>query len=267
MGAVRLVLRADDGGGCVSANEAVYEGIVAGTIRNASLMACGSEFDAMAEMLRGRTDVCLGLHVTLNAEWDTVKWGPVLPPEQVPSLLDPGTTNFTATPKILHEKGFVVAEAVTEVVAQLARARNAGLTITYLDEHMGVGWITGEGGNLGDALREFSQREGLLYVRDLQLGGLPRVSIPQQETAQYRDTADELIGYWLAALGASASGTHLLVTHPGRTAPDMEQFIHAGLTPGQVAAERDAERRALADPKLRAGLENLGVTLCRYDEV
>src|SRR5262245_50950923 len=98
MSPVRLITRCDDAGGCESANAAILEAANASAAKNVSIMACGSAFDEAVRLFGGREDVCLGLHVTLNAEWDGPKWGPVAPPEKVPSLLDPGTPYFTPTP-------------------------------------------------------------------------------------------------------------------------------------------------------------------------
>jgi chitin disaccharide deacetylase len=184
----------------------------------------------------------------------------------VPTLLEPGTSYFTPVPRSLHERGFSVAEAVAEVGAQLERARDTGLTISYLDEHMGVGWISGDAGKLGDALRDLAAREGLLYVADFKLSGLPRVNVPFVGDGP-ADPAESLTRYWLTALEATSAGDYLLVTHPGRVAPDMELFALAGQPTGVIARERDAERRALSSPELRAGLERLGVTPRRYDEL
>jgi predicted glycoside hydrolase/deacetylase ChbG (UPF0249 family) len=258
-GAVRLVVRADDAGSCVSANEAVAEACAAGTARNVSLMVPGPAFEDAARRFAGRDDICIGLHVTLNAEWAGPKWGPVLPASEVPTLVDPATGFFTPFPKDLHQRGFSVAEAVAEAEAQLARARAAGLAIAYLDEHMGVGWLPG----LRDALAALARREGLIDAGSLHLPGLPRV----ETCVGSEDDADALANRWLAALDACEPGTYLLVTHPGKDAPDMQAFYLEGGERGVVARERDRERRALTADRLRQGCAAHGIPLLRYDEL
>ena len=69
MNETRLILRADDIGSAYAANDAILAACDAGTIKNVSLMVCGPAFADAATRLRGRDDICLGLHVTLNAEW------------------------------------------------------------------------------------------------------------------------------------------------------------------------------------------------------
>jgi hypothetical protein len=221
-------------------------------------MVPGPAFDDAARRFAGRTDICIGLHVTLNAEWSGLKWGPVLPASAVPTLVDAATGFFTPFPRDLQERGFSVAEAVAEVEAQLKRARAAGLTITYLDEHMGVGWLPG----LRTELSALARREGLIDVGTLPLSSLPRIDMP--DTGK---DAEALANRWLGALDASEPGTYLLVTHPGKDAPDMQAFYLEGGEPGVVATERDQERRALTLPLFREGCADRGVYLLGYNEV
>jgi hypothetical protein len=261
---ISLVTRADDAGGCISANEAILEAVEAGAVRNISIMGCGAELEQAATFFAGRSDVCLGLHVTLNAEWDTVKWGPVLPTDQVPSLLQPGTSYFTPTPKDLQEKGFAIAEAIAEVKAQLERMRSLGLHITYLDEHMGVGWIASNGQKLRDALATFCEQEGLLDVHPIPFSRMSPVATAIGDTP-----AEQLANRWVASVEQAGDGTYLLVTHPGKIAPDMEAYFHAhtGQKPGEVAAERDTERLAFAHTNFVSECQKRGIRLLRYDEV
>jgi predicted glycoside hydrolase/deacetylase ChbG (UPF0249 family) len=242
----------------VSANEAAEEACAVGTARNVSLMVPGPAFEDAARRLAGRTDVCTGLHVTLNAEWASAKWGPVLLASEVPTLVDAATGFFTAFPKDLNQRGFSVAEAVAEVEAQLARARAAGLTVTYLDEHMGVGWLPG----LRAELAALARREGLIDAGTLPLSGLRPVDMPDDG-----EEPASLANRWLAALDACEPGTYLLVTHPGKDAPDMRAFYLEGGEPGVVAKERDWERRALTLSLFREGCAARGVSLLRYNEV
>jgi hypothetical protein len=247
---IRLVVRADDAGSCASANEAVAEVCRAGVARNVSVMACGPAFDEMLGVLAPLSGVCVGLHVTLNAEWDTVKWGPVLSPDAVPSLVDE-RGHFLPTPDELLRRGFDPVEVMGEVAAQLARARDAGLPVAYLDEHMMVGRLPG----LRDRFAAFARSEGLAYAP-----GLPALPDPPS-------VGDDLVARWTEQVARAAEGTYLLVTHPGRDADDMRRFVHAGLAPGQVARERDAERCALCAPRLPDALRRNNVELIRYTEV
>lgn len=70
----RLLIRADDVGSFRGANRAVDQLLRNGLCRNAGLMAPASYFDEAAPLMVGRRGVCLGLHATLNAEWDAFRW-------------------------------------------------------------------------------------------------------------------------------------------------------------------------------------------------
>ena len=242
MTGVRLIVRGDDAGSCDSADEAIAECCRAGVLRNVSVMVPGPTFAAAAHLLSDIPDICLGLHVTLNAEWDTVKWGPVLPPAQVPSLVDE-RGHFLPTPLHLHERRASTDEMMAEVEAQLAKARAFGLPVAYLDEHMGVGWLPG----LDERLAALCAREGLVYAAPIP--GLPNAG-----------DGDDLVDRWANDIRRAAPGAYVLVTHPGHDTPDMQAFG------GTVAQERDAERRALLSPRLRDALESPGVEPTRYDQ-
>lgn len=216
---MKIVFRADDAGSTEGANLAIVETARHGVVRNVSIMVPGPAFGHAVSLLKALENVDLGLHVTLSSEWDTPKWGPVLPPSKVPTLVE-GDGSFTQNPGVLYERGFSVDEAMAEVAAQLARARDAGLKIAYLDEHMGVGWI-----GLTDRLRQFAHQEGLVYA-----GDVPNL--------------DDLY---------EGEGPVVTVFHPGSDDdPIMAGFIHIGLSPGQVHAERIADRRTATDPLLCA---------------
>jgi chitin disaccharide deacetylase len=245
---LRLVTRGDDAGSCRSANRAICESASAGVLRNVSIMACGPAFDEAAEIFRGRDDLCLGLHITLNAEWEKVKWGPVAPRESIASLLDENGY-FLETPNITLERGFNADEAMTEIRAQLQKARDAGLDIRYMDEHMGVSWI-----GLREAIVQLCRDENVLDA-------YPVPSLPQKQNS------NDCVHNWIQSVRTASPGTYVLVTHPGCEQDDMKIFTRENLLPGDVARERDAERRAWCDPRLPQMLRELGVETARYDEV
>jgi len=246
---IRLVTRGDDAGSCHSANRAILEACDKGILRNASVMVPGPAFEAAAAMFAD-TGICLGLHVTLNAEWETVKWGPVLPVEQVPSLVDEHG-HFFNSPRALHERNPDVDQMVAEVQAQLERARQYGLPVSYLDEHMGVGRLPG----LRERLAALAQREGLVDAHPIP--SLPHVA----------DAPGDQVDKWIARLAHAAPGTYVLVTHPGYDEDDMRQLWHSPQKPGEVARERDGERRAWLDPRLKQACLDNEVEIVRYTDV
>ena len=85
-----LIVNCDDLGSSRSANVGVYDALRGGLATSASLMVpCPWARDAAA-MYRGED---VGVHLTLNAEWETYRWGPIT---HSPSLLD-GDGGFPRT--------------------------------------------------------------------------------------------------------------------------------------------------------------------------
>jgi hypothetical protein len=247
---IRLIARGDDSGMCHSANLAVLEAFEKGILRNTSMMAPCPAFEEAAEMYRDLDGLCLGLHATLNSEWDTPKWGPVLPPDEVPSLVDE-RGHLPQTTQQLHERGAAPGEMMAEIRAQLDLARSRGLEIAYVDTHMGFTWVD----EMADRVAAFAEREGLIYRH-------PVDRLPNVE-GEFADAVERLI----ARLDAAGPGTYLFVTHPGYDNEEMRRFGHPGLEPGQVARERDWDRRVFVDTRIVEYCAASGVEPVRWTDV
>ena len=137
---------------------------------------------------------------------------------------------------------------MAEIEAQLRRAQEAGLNIGYLDEHMGVGWL----GGLRQRLAEFTRHEGLVEAH--RFSGLPAAP----------DAPTDWIECFRCRLAVASTGAYVLITHPGFDRDDLRRFHGAGHSPGEVARQRDAERRGLTDPRLSEILLEHGVELTQY---
>ncbi len=246
---IRLITRGDDAGSSRSANRAIFDAAAAGIVRNVSLLAPGPALEDATRRLAGLPDLCFGLHVTLNSEWDTPRWGPVLPPAEVPSLVDRDGC-FWRTPAETHARGAKVGEMRAEAEAQLARLRSLGFRVSYLDEHMGVAWRRPE---LRQALASLAAAEGLQDT-----DGVPFLPEPP-DAGLHAEAADD----WIARLRAAPAGDFVLMTHPAFDDPEM-QAIRGGGLPGEVARQRDRDRRGLLDPRFAAACRQRGVEIIRY---
>ena len=81
-GSIYLYTRGDDCGSSHSANRAILEACETGILKNVSFMLPAPYIEEAAQMFSGRNEFCFGLHVTMNAEWDSLKWGPVSDPHK-----------------------------------------------------------------------------------------------------------------------------------------------------------------------------------------
>jgi predicted glycoside hydrolase/deacetylase ChbG (UPF0249 family) len=125
-----LIINCDDLGSSRSANVAVYQAVRNGMATSASLMVpCPWARDA-ASMYRGED---VGVHLTLNAEWETYRWGPIT---HSPSLLD-GDGGFPRTVDDAWDHADL-DEVRKECRAQIERAIYWGFDVSHLDSHMGT---------------------------------------------------------------------------------------------------------------------------------
>src|SRR5579864_3294490 len=83
-----LILHADDLGFSQSVNDAILTALSNGWITSASVMVPCPHFEEVAEHVRKRPELDIGVHLTLTSEWTDQRWKPLCPVESVPSLVD-----------------------------------------------------------------------------------------------------------------------------------------------------------------------------------
>src|ERR1700722_2508073 len=131
-----LILNADDFGMCHDQNEGVIRGLQEGVFTSSTILVTCPWFEEAAEFARNYPAADLGVHLTLTAEWDRYKWGPVLGRDAVPSLVDARGYLWQTVAQV-HEHARL-DEAEAELRAQIEKAFAAGIDATHLDSHMGT---------------------------------------------------------------------------------------------------------------------------------
>lgn len=254
--AIRLVTRGDDSGSCHAANAAVRDAFQKGILRNASVMAPGPAFDEAAAMLRDCRGLCIGLHATITDEWHQTRWGPVLGAKQAPTIVMEDGTFFKDTAELWnHPPGRRPDndEIIAELQAQLRKMRAARLQVDYVDEHMGFNWFPG----LDERLDAFARAEGLLRLRK-KTTYLPDVK------GEFTDPVER----FLARLAAAEPGkTYLVVTHPAYDTEEIRAMCYGDRRPGEIARERDADRRMYMDPRVAARCRTRGIEPVRWTDL
>lgn len=250
-----LLPRADDFGASPGTNEAILEAVHAGFIRNVGVMAPAPYLQHRLEDLKSlQENISIGLHATINSEWDRLRWGPVLPAGQAASLVtDDGT--FLESPNQTDKVG-KLAEILAEIAAQLDKVRSLGLNPRYIDSHMGFPWIAG----VDQALAEFAKGEGLVYDGRAQV---PKIRLSAEDMPV--DPLLEILGQMEAAQASHA----VWVFHPARRDPISELFYPKGAAPStRVAEARDREYRLLTNSAfVESFLSHQTLKLSRYDEL
>jgi hypothetical protein len=131
-----VILHTDDVGMCQASVQAFIDLWEFGTISSGAIMVPCPWAKAAADYCKAHPAVDMGVHATLNAEWDTYRWRPL-------STRDPASG-------LMDEEGFMWQrsadaqanadpEAVqTEIQAQIRKALDWGVPVTHVDTHMGT---------------------------------------------------------------------------------------------------------------------------------
>lgn len=125
-----VIVNADELGLSYATNAGAYDSLRNGLATSATIMVPAPWARDAAFRYRG-DDV--GVHLTLNAEHDRYRWGPIT---HAPSLLD-GDGGFPRTVDDLWDHADL-DETRRELRAQIERAILWGFDISHLDSHLGV---------------------------------------------------------------------------------------------------------------------------------
>ena len=125
-----LIVTCDELGVTHAHNTGVYEALRGGLATSAGLVIPGPWAREAAARYRGED---VGVHLTLNAEYDLLRWGPIT---HCPSLLD-GDGGFPRTLEDLWDHGDT-EEVRRECRAQVERAVYWGFDISHLSAHLGA---------------------------------------------------------------------------------------------------------------------------------
>ena len=126
-----VLLNCDDLGMSHAANLGCFEALRDGIATSATLMVPCPWARAAASEVRPDDDI--GVHLTLNSEYDRYRWGPIT---HAPSLLD-GDGGFPRTVTDAWDHADL-DEVRRECRAQVERAMLWGIDVTHLDSHMGT---------------------------------------------------------------------------------------------------------------------------------
>ncbi len=243
MSDIRLVVQGDDLGMCRAVNEGIALAATDGILTQASVMAPTPWFAEGAAMVQ-RIGLPVGLHVTLTCEWDYLRWSPLSPGATL------RTTDGTFHRTVESAAGADPAEAVAEAHAQADRATALGLTLTYVDPHMGI--------SVPAAYEAICNRFGTKFIYR---GVEPHhewASLIILSLAPFEDRSAWLVEQ-LEAIGA---GTHFVLSHPAVESAELRAVTDPA-NENAVWAEpiRIRDLAALCDPAVRSVVEKRNIEL------
>ncbi|MFC1484213.1 ChbG/HpnK family deacetylase [Candidatus Neomarinimicrobiota bacterium] len=252
----QLLIRCDDMGMSHSVNMAFKELMENGIPFSASVMFACPWYQEAVEILREHPEVSVGVHLTLNSEWNNFKWGPVCAKGNVSSLVD-DEGYFFPSRDLFFENKPKLSQVKRELRAQIEKATRTGLRIDYVDYHMGTAVSTPE---LRAIVEKLAGEYGLgisRYFGEVDTEGI--YSVP------YEDKKDSLIAY---IKYFDPEIVNLLVFHLGMDTPElsaMQDLNQHGLP--EMSKHRDAELRALTSPEYRANLDEHKIHTITYREL
>jgi predicted glycoside hydrolase/deacetylase ChbG (UPF0249 family) len=257
----QLLLRLDDVGLNHSVNDAIRRVADAGIPFSASVLVVAPAYGEAVEILKAHPNISVGVHLALNAEWRNYRWGPVLGRTAVPSLVD-SLGHFLSSTRGFLAHHYDLGEVERELGAQVDRALTSGLTIDYVDYHMGTAVSTPE-------LRAVVER--VAAAHHLGVSRYFGESVRELWGIAIGAKRDSLLSY-VAHVPSERLG--LLVVHVAEATPEMNALFD--LNAAQMNSpsgeplsgrHRQAELDALLSPTFAAAVRDAHVRLSTYRDV
>jgi len=254
-----LIINCDDLGSTYAANLGCYDALREGVATSATLMVpCPWAREAAARYLG--EDV--GVHLTLNAEYDLYRWGPIT---HAPSLLD-GDGGFPRTIEDVWEHADL-DEVRRELRAQIERAILWGFDVSHLDSHMGTLQLRPEFFDVYlDLAVEFQLPLRLSGKSSEHLIGFPFRRLAAEEGVLFPDHLVHIRGVGSRrtverVLFELRPGVTEIYVHPAVDTPELR-----ALAP-DWAARTDDHDLVVHDRGLRTLIERSGVQLIGYRQL
>ena len=254
---IRLIVRGDDLGMSQSSLIAFEQALNEGILTSASIQTCAPWFEGAAELCVKNPGWCIGIHLCLVGEWRGYRWRPVLPWDQVSSIVDEDGYLYTS-PDELNAHNPNIDDVEKEMRAQIDLAIKRGIVIQYLDNHYGAVESVPGG------------RELLLQLSkdyNVPISGFnneKRVSI-------YTTDIDQKLEHAVEQLSNLEPGLYCWVCHPGIDSPEQYALIHTQpdhiFTNGGVGPHRAEVLNVLTSIEVKSMILAKGIKLTDYREL
>jgi chitin disaccharide deacetylase len=254
---MQLLVRGDDMGMTHACNLAITQCFRNGILRNAAIQAVAPWAEEACALGRENPGWCLGVHLTTIGEWQGYRWRPVLPYNEVPSLVDDNGF-LPRSPSELFGPEPDYDQLEREFRAQVELIIRWGITPGYVDTHYIEGAKYVEYNAVVDRIADDLGVPRSGYAGEKRIGSIYAV-----EPAEKEETL-------ATALERMEPGLYLSVHHLLVDAPDSHALVHmavdARMSPG-VAAHRIAECETLTSARIGEIIERRGIELLSYRDL
>lgn len=248
----RLLVRVDDAGTSLAANQGCERAVRDGIARSIEIMMPGAWVCDAADRFSNLPGVDIGIHLTLTSEWERVKWRPL-----------------THAPTLVDEHGFFrpsfepsawnLAEIEAEFRAQIDLGTRLFAQSSHISSHM-IRHFEDVDPRLGKMVRALAEHFNL---RDDLLGtdGLPRVA----GYPPFPRDAEPRVASFVETLSSLAAGASIFVDHPAVLSDEMRAQGHVAYE--DVAEDRAACLAVLTDPRVADAVHQHDVELISYRDL
>lgn len=285
----QLILNADDFGMTRGVNEGIIRAHREGILTSTTLMANGEAFDDAVDRAHGNKGLGVGGHLVL------VGGKCIAPKDSVASLVngDGVLPDSLALFVARLSSGIIrVEEIASELRAQIAKIRAAGIEPTHLDTHKhthahprvmeALGKVARESGitrvrkpieNLRDSW-ETSRAGGQGVAMQILAAGAVRAIAPQFTSIAKKYallSPDYFLGLAMTGqlgpsvlrglVGTLADGVTEIMLHPGVCDADLARLG------SRLQKQREDELQGLLDPGVRSAVTERGIRLISYREL
>jgi len=251
-----LLIRCDDLGMSHSVNMAFKELMESGLKFSASVMFPCAWYQEAVDILKANPQITVGIHLTLNAEWKNYRWGPIAGKDKVPSLVDKDGYFFPSRAAFFANNP-KSEEIEVELRAQIERAINSGIKISYVDYHMGTAVDKPEHRAVVEKLANEYNLGISRYFKEMDTPLMYAVPIPEKTDSLFRLVEN-----------LDPNKINLLVCHIGKDQPELQAMIDMnsfGLP--DMSKHREAELNALISAKKKNVFEKNNINLINYNDL
>lgn len=275
----RLIVNADDYGLHPAVNQAVVLAHREGIVTSTTILAGGKAFFVDLTELKSCPQLGTGIHLCL------VDQEPVLPPDEIPSLVDKSGRLYASYGGFLKKLTLgqiKLKEVRAELEAQIRRVVEAGLTVTHFDSHQHLHLLPGISRIVVELGKKYNVRgvripaevhppagTAPFHLRWLQGKMILNLAVGRRREFLREGliSPDYFIGFsgggqftlaqWLKLIPTLRDGVTEVMVHPGADTDELQRQTGWGY-------HWDEELQALTHPALKLLLDSYHVELINY---